>query len=264
MDNKKQMTKTKFGKVLALTLALMLVLFGLSACGKKSADNTADSDEYGEYEWPRSEIAKLLPQPKSTTGKLNWDNSTGFNIDIAKTTKGQYKDYVNACCDNDFTVDYSKGDDYYRAKDQNGYNLSLNYDDEENVMTISISAPNDDEDNNDSKNTDLGDLEIEDETTTEKTTKKVKKTKSKSSVNWKEFLKEYEDWVDDYIELVKKYEKNPNDTSLLTEYTEQMGKIASWSEKADKVKVDLANNPDDLAEYTKTLSRILNKLSKIQ
>ena len=84
---------------------------------------------------------------------------------------------------------------------------------------------------------------------------------SGSTVNWTEFLKEYESWVDDYVAFMKKYKDNPTDPDLLQDYSAMVTKLSEWSEKADKIQNDLS--PDDLSEYLKTLSRILDKINSV-
>jgi hypothetical protein len=79
--------------------------------------------------------------------------------------------------------------------------------------------------------------------------------------SWKQFLKEYEELVDDYILLMEKYEKNPQDLSLMIESLEYLEKMDEWSKRGDKIKEDLSNSPDALREYTATFTRIINKLN---
>lgn len=76
---------------------------------------------------------------------------------------------------------------------------------------------------------------------------------------WREFLADYEDWVDDYIVLLEKYEANPTDMSILTEYTEMAAEVSEWANKADEIEESL--DAEDLAEYTSTLTRIIEKLN---
>jgi hypothetical protein len=78
---------------------------------------------------------------------------------------------------------------------------------------------------------------------------------------WTQFLKDYEEWVDSYIVLLKKYNDNPTDFSILSDYMEQLEKLAEWSEKAEKIQSDLSG--DDLKEYIDTMSRIIQKLSQV-
>ena len=102
---------------------------------------------------------------------------------------------------------------------------------------------------------------VETATAVEQPVEKVSNTSG--DAEWKKFLKEYEAWVDDYIKLMKKYNANPSDTSLLSDYTDAMQKMVEWSEKADKVSDELANNPAALSEYMETLTRILGKLNAV-
>jgi len=99
----------------------------------------------------------------------------------------------------------------------------------------------------------------DDKQTVEKTPAPV----SVKKVEWKQFLKEYEEWVDSYVALVKKYKANSSDVTLLSEYTTMMQKLVVWSEKADKVETELKNNSAALKEYLATLARVVKKLSSV-
>lgn len=96
--------------------------------------------EMSQIQWPSSDVAKLLPVPKSNIGSISWENSGGFVIYIGNTTKAEYNEYVNACSAKGFNVDYSKGDDYYYADNADGYHISLRYEGN-NVMWIRADEP---------------------------------------------------------------------------------------------------------------------------
>lgn len=100
------------------------------------------------------------------------------------------------------------------------------------------------------------------ETTKKQTTTKKKTTKSESSVDWREFLVEYEEWVDDYIEIVKKYNNNPSDMSILSDYTEMVSEMTEWTDKADDVELSITDT-DEALEYSQELLRIAGKLAKV-
>ena len=91
-------------------------------------------------------------------------------------------------------------------------------------------------------------------------------TESKETNNdsdeWKEFLKDYEEWVDDYIVIVKKYQENPADMSVLTDYSEMVSDLAEWTDKADGIEESIKNTEDAL-EYSKELLRIAGKLAEV-
>ena len=65
------------------------------------------------------------------------------------------------------------------------------------------------------------------------------------------------------MEATKKYQENPSDITLLSEYTKLLGQVAEWAEKADTYKEELEASPEMLAEYLKTMERILEKLSSV-
>ena len=98
--------------------------------------------EMSQIQWPNSDVAKLLPVPKSNIGSISWENSGGFVIYIGNTTKTEYNEYVNACSAKGFNVDYNKGDDYYYADNADGYHVSLRYEGN-NVMYVQIEKSND-------------------------------------------------------------------------------------------------------------------------
>ncbi len=84
---------------------------------------------------------------------------------------------------------------------------------------------------------------------------------SNSNYEWKEFLADYEAWVDDYVAFMKKYKANPTDFSLLTDYAKMSAKAIEWSNKASDMQENLS--PTELTEYMQTLSRITQKLTSI-
>ena len=107
-----------------------------------------------------------------------------------------------------------------------------------------------------------GSEDFVEETTKKQTTTKQKTTKSESSVDWREFLVEYEEWVDDYIEIVKKYNNNPSDMSILSDYTEMVSEMTEWTDKADDVELSITDT-DEALEYSQELLRIAGKLAKV-
>ncbi len=93
-----------------------------------------------EIEWPDSDLAKMLPVPKSKTGKINNDSSDYLSVLIDKTSESDFKEYVKDCKEKGFDVDYSNGDAYYRAKNSKGYSLEVSLS-AFDVMDIYLSTP---------------------------------------------------------------------------------------------------------------------------
>lgn len=96
--------------------------------------------ELGTLIWSDSEIAKLLPIPKSTVGKIQQDDKKGFAAYIGETTIEEYNSYVKACEDKGFTVDANKTEKSYSAKNAGAYKLSVEYKGN-NVVYVSVSEP---------------------------------------------------------------------------------------------------------------------------
>ncbi len=82
-----------------------------------------------------------------------------------------------------------------------------------------------------------------------------------SNEEWRQFLKDYENWVDDYIAIVKKYKDNPTDMSILSDYTETVADLAEWSSRADEIELELEDTEAAL-EYSQELLRIAAKLAE--
>lgn len=90
--------------------------------------------------WPDSELAKLLPVPESTTGKIYSNDNDSFSVYIGNTTIDDYNNYVKACEDKGFTVDEQKKTKTFSAKNSDSYKLSVDYKGN-NVIYISVAEP---------------------------------------------------------------------------------------------------------------------------
>jgi hypothetical protein len=76
---------------------------------------------------------------------------------------------------------------------------------------------------------------------------------SSSSVDCDQFIKDYSDFVDSYIKLLKKYKANPTDASILSEYTEA-------AQKAAAMQTDASSCTDP--KYASELMELANKMAK--
>lgn len=94
----------------------------------------------GTLKWSESEYGKLLPIPKSTVGKIEKDDKTGFEAYVGETSIEDYDAYVTACAEKGFTFDSSKTDKHYAAKNENSYKITVDYQGN-NIMCISIYEP---------------------------------------------------------------------------------------------------------------------------
>lgn len=130
-------------KLVIIFLMMSIVLFSLSACnsgGKVESVTSKEQMEFSEFQWPDTEIAKLMPVPKSNIGNINWSKDYGFVIYVAETSQEDYDSYVKECEDRGFTLNCRKGEDFFYADNAEGYHVSLNYQ-EGDVMFVRIDDP---------------------------------------------------------------------------------------------------------------------------
>lgn len=106
------------------------------------------------------------------------------------------------------------------------------------------------------------DLTYEDDSSVVETiSPEVEKDSTNDDAEWKQFLKDYEAWVDDYIVIVKKYKDNPSDMSILSDYAEMISEMTDWTERADEIELELEDT-DAALEYSAELLRIAGKLAE--
>lgn len=72
-----------------------------------------------------------------------------------------------------------------------------------------------------------------------------------------EFLDRYEAWVDDYLDLLEKFKKNPADPDLSQKYLQVTNELADWSQEWFKY-IDC----NDTKEYEKRFEAISDKVDK--
>lgn len=239
--------KNPVKKILCTVMALLVVGTSgvvFTGCG-------SDSEEYTTITWATSGIGSLAPKPKSTKGKISIDSEDSYQATISEVSVDDFKSYVNDCKKKGFDVDYTSVDGMYTAKDKKGYDLSVYYQDDEETMDIIINAP-------------------EQETTAEKTTKSSKKKSSKKSTSssdnvspeFKKIMDTYEDFFNDYVAFMKKYNNSTDIVSMATDYAkytkEYAEKMQSFKdEKTDDLSVA------DAAYYLEVEARITKKLAEV-
>lgn len=99
-------------KKLILLFLSFCIICSLAGCGKEYSP-IPDEKEFSEYRWPTTDIAKLMPIPKSSIGKLDWSADYGFVLYVANTTQDDFNAYADECEKAGFVENYRRGDDYF-------------------------------------------------------------------------------------------------------------------------------------------------------
>ena len=226
--------------------------------------------EMSNITWPTSVAGMQLPIPKSKIGNFSYEHDDNFFVYVGNTTRVDYEEYVNACSNKGFNIDYSKGDDYYYADNREGWQVSLRYEGY-NIMSVRIGAS--------SENT-IGDAiittSIADESevvattsikepefdTTDAETKNDNTDSSVLNPDFKSAMDNYEDFMDEYVEFMKKYKDNPSDLGILTDYADYMSKYAEFVKDFEQWD-DKDMNPIETAYYIEVQSRVNKKLLEV-
>ena len=207
--------------------------------------------EMGPITWPDSEAGRQLPTPKSLTGKFSFEYDDNFFVYIGGTSRDDYNAYVSACRDKGFTVDYNKGDNYYRANNDAGWQVSIDYEGNQ-IMSIRIDAPD----------TSSGSTTSEpspDSSTPSATAQNDGKLVNGMRKDFKEAMDSYEAFMNEYVAFMKKYNANPNDPTLMADYARYMSKYADACEKFNKWEsADM--NDAETAYYIDVQARVSKKL----
>jgi len=80
----------------------------------------------------------------------------------------------------------------------------------------------------------------------------TEETATTSSSDCDQFITDYEDFINNYIKIIKKMKANPSDMSIMTEYTEMVSKAAT-------MQTDAANCTD--AKYASKLLKLASKMA---
>ena len=125
--NKKPFYKRWWFVLIVIVIALGLMLSG------------GDGGE--KIDWSDIELGEMLPEPKSNRGNIITNREDDLTIYLNKTSKEDYKAYVDACESMGYTVEAKKNGDDYEAYNEEGYMLRLWYAQSNEEMHINLEAP---------------------------------------------------------------------------------------------------------------------------
>ena len=91
-----------------------------------------------EIDWPRTGVGKRLPAPESNLGRVELETPEYFEVYVGDTSEKEFNQYIRACQDAGYTIDYSKYDRSFFAKNTQGDYLSVYYYGN-NIMFIDVS-----------------------------------------------------------------------------------------------------------------------------
>lgn len=113
---------------------------------------TTDSETENASYWTDSEMGKKVPKPESKIIKEGYfDKEDHFDFEVLGVLVEDYESYITECKNAGYTENVYESDLFFMAESVDGYELSIDYDEDECSMDVDISkkTSNDKEDADD-------------------------------------------------------------------------------------------------------------------
>lgn len=208
-----------------------------------------------EFSFPDSELAKLIPVPKSNIGKIVTDSDTKLIINVGSTQIEDFNAYVDECSEKGFSLEQERKEKSFSAKNAEKYELYVTYAGN-GLITITVYAPQDD-DVQSSSNSEPTSANSSQSQENSSSTSIIDHTLIRPEI--KEGLDSYEAFIDEYVSFMKKFSSSDNPATLIMDYSNYLQKLTEFQEKWDHIDTsDL--NAAETAYYTKVMASVSKKL----
>lgn len=108
-----------------------------------------ETTENAQY-WTKGMFKDKLPKPKaSVIRKDDSDDEDEFSFEAYELTLDDYYSYVEECKNMGYTLETDSYEGYYNAKNSEGYEIDIEYDEENHKLSVSIYSPDTDDDESD-------------------------------------------------------------------------------------------------------------------
>lgn len=129
----KQVTTKKIFSIIMMIIVLILIIpYYYFLVG--------NGENYNRYEWNGILLSKIIEKPKSPYGVIISNSNNYLSLDVNKTTKLEYDNYIKISQGKGFIFDVQKADNLFEANNKYGYKLSINYDENIAKMNIKVEA----------------------------------------------------------------------------------------------------------------------------
>lgn len=235
-------------RVLSILL-IGLFLFSMVACGEKKNTKT---DDYSTIDWSTIQLAEKLPIPEPTKGEISSESNSCIIADIKNIAQSDFETYATKCKESGFTVDYFKTEDFFSGYNEEGYHISVDYKDSDNMMTIIFDAPQEDESQNGDETT-SNDNKQQDNPST---------TTDGVSADFKALMDSYEEFFDSYVAFMKRYKASTDQASMMSDLADYMSKYSDMMSKLDAIDSKSLSDAD-AAYYAEVSARVMKKLAEV-
>jgi len=141
--------KKSFGIRVSIALAFIVALIVFWSVGASPINLLQNlfmniPNSFAEtFEWPDTELSRLLPQPASDKGEI-WDiDDEKLSIEVYGLSISQFEAYIIRCKENGFTIESKREGNTFRAYNDDHFYLELTFIEytDETELTILLAAP---------------------------------------------------------------------------------------------------------------------------
>lgn len=102
---------------------------------------TEDTETESAYQWSQTALSSKIPKPDAKVVKKNADDESAFHFDVCGWNREQFNAYTQACKDLGYTDESAGFEDVYYAFNAEGYKIYLSYDEDSQILSASVTAP---------------------------------------------------------------------------------------------------------------------------
>jgi len=132
----KRISKNRIHSLLPLLAILLIIPYIFF----RSENYEYQSDD--KYVWVENELTALIPKPKSGHGKITWDDNERFSIKVSLVLEMEYYTYVDECIKRGFTIEPDNVKGMYRAYNDSGMRVTVQYFSHTAEMAITVEKKN--------------------------------------------------------------------------------------------------------------------------
>ena len=107
-----------------------------------SSTEQSNADQAEQINWKNITLSKILPEPQSDMMEILYNGEDWLSVTVHDISENDFLEYVRWCKENyGFAIDSDSFDDYFYAHNQDGYCLTLLYDETSNELSINLDPP---------------------------------------------------------------------------------------------------------------------------
>ena len=96
------------------------------------------SVERNTLDWSTSNLAQMLPIPENAKGYIDADKEEKYQVILIDVSMSDFNTYVDGCIEKGFTINPEKYSTYYRAENESGYIVTVEYGEREMGITLKL------------------------------------------------------------------------------------------------------------------------------